>query len=125
MHTIGTLDREKYSQISPNIISDEVILTNNRIEHIKERRGEKFFEEYSAYFGDIVKDPDYIFSDSKENTAIACKTILKNGESVNIVVRLAIEGDDPTYKNSIITAVKESKKRFAQRLRNNTPVYTK
>lgn len=125
MQTIGTLDKEKYSQISPNIISDEVILTNNRIEHIKERRGEKFFEEYSPYFGDIVKDPDYIFSDSKDNTAVACKTIFENGESVNIVVRLAVEGDDPTYKNSIITAIKESKKRFAQRLRNNTPVYTK
>lgn len=125
MHTVGTLDKEKYKLVSPNIINDEVIITNNRIEHIKERRGEEFFEKYSTYFGDIISDPDYIFSDSNENTAIACKTIFENGESINIVVRLVVEGEDPTYKNSIITAIKENKKRFSQRLRNNTPVYTK
>ena len=31
--------------------------------------------------------------------------------------------DNPEYKNSIITAIGESEKRFAQRLRNNTALY--
>jgi hypothetical protein len=42
-----------------------------------------------------------------------------------LVLRLAVEGDNFDYKNSIITAIKENEKRFAQRLRNNTPIYKK
>ena len=44
---------------------------------------------------------------------------------MNLVLRLVVEGDDPTFKNSIITAVGENEKRFAQRLRNNDPIYKK
>ena len=42
-----------------------------------------------------------------------------------MVLRLAVEGENPAYKNSIITAIKENDKRFTQRLRNNQPVYQK
>lgn len=40
-----------------------------------------------------------------------------------MVLRLAVEGENQEYKNSIITAIKENDKRFLQRLRNNEPVY--
>lgn len=33
--------------------------------------------------------------------------------------------DNPEYKNSIITAIGEGEKRFAQRLRNSTILYKK
>ncbi|MCM1363984.1 MAG: hypothetical protein NC122_02585 [Faecalibacterium sp.] len=46
-----------------------------------------------------------------------------DGSAVNLVIKLAVEGDNPNYKNSIITAIKESDKRFEQRLRNDQPVY--
>ena len=42
-----------------------------------------------------------------------------------VVVRLAVEGDNPDYMNSIITVVKEGERRFDQRLRNSIPnIYT-
>ncbi|MBR1724495.1 MAG: hypothetical protein IJ723_05700 [Ruminococcus sp.] len=107
------------------ILTDEVVLTDNRKEHIIQRRGKDFYDEYHKYFKDIVTDPDYIFKDKKEDTAIISKTFVKNGKTVNIVLRLVVEGDDPNFKNSIITAVGENEKRFAQRLRNNEPVYKK
>ena len=44
---------------------------------------------------------------------------------VNLVLRLVVSTDNPEYKNSIITAVGESMKRFEQRLRNNEPLYKK
>lgn len=124
VHKVGIIDLNKYKSVTnKEIITDEVIITDNRINHIIERRGQEFYDEYSRYFADIVSNPDYIFKDSKADTAIASKTFLHNGSSVNLVIRLAVEGDNSNYKNSIITAIKENNKRFAQRLRNNKPVY--
>lgn len=123
---IGSLDIEKYKLATDKkIVTDGVILTENRKEHIIKRRGQAFYEEYSEYFSEIICNPDYIFKDERIDTAIACKTFIKHNESVNLVVRLAVESDNPEYKNSIITAIKENNKRFAQRLRNNIPIYKK
>lgn len=124
--TIGTIDAEKFKPIAKNIRGTEVVLTERQAAHIKERRGEKFFEEYSKYFEEIVHDPEYIFKDdAHENTALACKCIEAKGKSVNLVIRLAVSQDEKGRKHSIITAVIESKKRFKQRLRNHVPVYEK
>ena len=43
---------------------------------------------------------------------------MENEKYINLVLRIVIETDNPEYKNSIITAIGESEKRFAQRLRN-------
>lgn len=119
------IDIEKYQDAADaHIITNDVILTSNRIQHIIDRRGSDFFDEYNKYFSAIILDPDYIFKD-KKNTALAAKKFNHNGCFINIVLRLSIEGENPDYKNSIITAIKENEKRFAQRLRNNTPIYKK
>lgn len=124
MQTIGRIDISKYQPITKNkIITDQVILTENRKDHIIERRGEDFYDKYSPLFADIIADPDYIFKDKNDNTALVAKTFDVDGSSVNIVLRLVVEGENPNYKNSIITAVCENNKRFSQRLRNTTPVY--
>ncbi len=124
MHTVGRINRDIYKCITEDIVTDEVIITDERIDHIIQRRGKEFYETYGAKFSDIVIDPDYIFAD-KENTALACKRFEKDGKYVNVVVRLVVSSDSPTFKNSIITAVGESEKRFKQRLRNNVPLYKK
>ncbi len=125
VYTIGIIDIDKYKQITPKtILTDEVIITENRIEHIKQRRGNEFYEKYSPEFSDIVQSPEYVFKDSNENTAIVSKRIKQEGKNINIVLRLVVEGEDPGFKNSILTAIGESDKRFAQRLRNNKTVYT-
>ena len=123
---IGTIDVEKFKPIAEDIRGAEVVLTEKQAAHIKERRGEKFFEEYSKYFEEIVRDPEYIFKDdAHENTALACKRIETKGKSVNLVIRLAVSQDEKERKHSIITAVIENKKRFEQRLRNHMPIYEK
>ena len=87
--------------------------------------GNDFYQKYGGEFGNIVSEPDYIFKDSKENTALACKKFIEDSKYVNVAVRIAVSTDNPEYKNSIITAVGESEKRFAQRLRNNSSIYKK
>jgi len=126
LHSLGTIDIDKYKNVTDKrILTNEVIITYNRIEHIIQRRGKSFYDEYHGYFEQIVKDPDYIFKDIKEDTAIVSKRFIHKGKIVNLVLRLVVEGDEPTFKNSIITAVGESERRFAQRLRNNDPIYKK
>ena len=124
MQKIANIDTEKYSVISPNIRSSTVVLTENQTEHIIKRRGQDFYDQYNGYFQEIAEDPDYIFADPNHpNTAIACKTLHIDGANVHLIIRLAVEGDDPELENSIITALKENPKRYAQRLRNKIPLY--
>lgn len=127
MYYLGKIDIEKYKKVTKKqILTDQVIITENRIRHIIERRGKEFYDKYAKKFSEIAEDPDYIFKDRSEDSAIVCKAFADdNGSSVNVVIRLVVEGDDPAYKNSIITAMIENSKRFAQRLRNNTAIYRK
>lgn len=126
VHKVGKIDVEKFGTIANGrILTDEVIITDNRIEHIIERRGQQFYDDFNGYFPEIIEDPDYIFKDDMDNTAIVSKSYSHKGKTVNLVLRLVVEGENPSYKNSILTAIGENEKRFAQRLRNNAPVYKK
>lgn len=124
MQEICKIDTSIYSGVTDkHILTDEVILTPNREEHIIERRGQEFYDTYRPYFAEILTSPDYIFPDKSPDTAIVSKTYIENNKTVNVILRLAVEGDNPSYKNSIISAIGEGKDRFEQRLRNNTPIY--
>ena len=125
VHFIGSLDKVCCNAITEIILTDEVIITDERIRHIVERRGQAFYNEYREYFSEIIASPDYIFQDEREHTILVCKSVHHKGASVNLVVRLVVEGENPQFKNSVITAVKENDKRFAQRLRNNAPIFSR
>jgi len=125
VHTVGKIDKDIYKCITEKIRTDEVIITDERIGHIIERRGSEFYDKYHLIFGNILKDPDYIFKDKHENSALVCKRIEEDKKYVNIVLRIAVETDNPEYKNSILTAIGEGERRFYQRLKNNEPLYKK
>lgn len=124
MHLIGKIDKEIYSCISNDITTDEVVIMPERVQHIIERRGQEFYDKYCDKFIEVIVDPDYIFGENA-NTALVCKEYTEDNKYINIVLRLVLSSDNPGYKNSIITVVGESDKRFQQRLRNNTPLYKK
>lgn len=124
LENVGKINISIYQPVTENkILTDKVVLTNNRKEHIIERRGQAFFDKYSPMFADIVADPDYTFKDKNKNTALAAKFVLDGKHSLYICLRLAVEGENPEYNNSIITAVFENGKSFSQRIKNNPPVY--
>ena len=67
MQEIGKIDIAIYQRVSNKaILTDEVVLTNNRMEHIIERRGLSFYETYRPFFSEIIRDPDYVFSDKAQ-----------------------------------------------------------
>lgn len=105
MQYIGKLDREKFKGITNNITTDEVILTNKQVEHIKERHPNDY-EEYFEYFKEIIENPDYIIKDKHPNTAFILKEILEKNKRFQLILRLHTSNDDENYKNSIITFLK-------------------
>ena len=56
------LDKELYKVITEDIRTDEVIITDERIQHIQERHPDDY-ERFSAYLAEIVQNPDYIIRD--------------------------------------------------------------
>ena len=124
MERIAYIDIQKYAGVSGMIRTGTVVLTNRQKQHIISRRGQDFFDKYGGFFREVAEDPDYIFKDkAHDNTAIASKTISLDGGHVNLVIRLAVEGDEKGLENFIITAIAENDKRYRQRLRNNVPLY--
>ena len=114
-----------FRQISDKIITDEVVLTEKQRQHIKERHP-GILEKYEKYFLEILQKPDYILKDnSRENTALILKTIKnKNkGASINLVLRLAVEGEDINNKNSIITCIPIGENRLKSYINNGKIIY--
>ena len=119
---IGNIDLQKYSVVSPNIRTAEVIITEERIAHIKERHPNDF-ERYAQYLTAIVEAPDYILESKKPNTAFLLKSFEQAGERFQLILRLAIEGDTAGYKNSVITFLRVEEKRYRRYLRTKKILY--
>lgn len=102
MHSVGKIDREIYKCITEDIRTDEVIITDERIEHIRERHPDDY-ERFCSYIPQIIKAPDYIIEANKENTGILLKRFKENGEEFKLVLKIAVKDDPESYKNSVIS----------------------
>ena len=100
MKVIGYLDREKYRCMSEHLITNEVIITEERIQHIQERHpGE--FARYVSYLKQIIEDPDYILEANKPNTAVLLKEFEQQEERFKMILRIRVESDPVGYINSV------------------------
>ncbi|MFI3142419.1 MAG: PBECR2 nuclease fold domain-containing protein [Clostridia bacterium] len=122
MNYVGKIDKEIYKVVASNIVSDEVIITDERIKHIKQRHPNDF-ERYNQYFNLIVENPDYIIESNKPNTALILKEIKVSNEVFKTVLRLVTSSDENDYKNSIITFMRIDKKEWDRLLRNKKILY--
>lgn len=124
MYFVGKLNREIFRCILEDIRTDEVIITENQVNHIKERHP-LVYENFNSYFEEMITFPDYIIEASKPNTALILKQITLEGQMFKLVLRLATSGDNPEYKNSIITFMKIDDKEWNRLLRNKKVLYKK
>ena len=124
VHIVGKIDREIYKCITEDIVTDDVIITDNQIQHIKDRHPNDY-ERFASYFDEIVKEPDFIIETEKPNTALILKSIKKENEVFKTVLRLITSTDSPNYKNSIITFMKIDEKEWNRLLRNKKILYRK
>ena len=89
VHFVGKIDRNIYKCITEDIRTDEVVNTDERILHVKERHPDDY-ERFCSYIPGIIKNPDYIIEANKENTGILLKEVEENGEKFKLVLRIAI-----------------------------------
>lgn len=121
---IGKIDKHKFKLISEDITTEEVVLTDKQVEHIRERHPNDY-ERYFKYFKEIIENPDYIIRDEKPNTGFLLKEFVEDDKRFQLILRLHTSKDNPEYKNSIITFLKVSQKKYNQYLRNKEIVWKK
>lgn len=87
VHKIGEIDIEKYKCVTNDILTNEVVITDPQIAHIKVRHPNDY-ERYFKYVAEILKYPDYILEANKPNTAFILKHITDNDKRYQLILRL-------------------------------------
>lgn len=99
---VGKINMKIFKNISYNLITDEVILTNERYLHIIEGHKEDFMI-YSNMLSQIIIEPNYILEDYKNQYTVMVIKKVENNNNINVIIRLAIGEDLIHNKNSIMT----------------------
>lgn len=123
MKYIGKLDGEKLGKYKNKIVTQNVIITNERIEHIKKRHLNDY-EKYINHISDIIKNPDYILIDKdKIDTVMFLKRILDNTKNIIVIVKLNTEIEKIEMSNSILTFWQIRNVNYEKVIKNNIIVY--
>ena len=129
----GVFARSKLSADVMNVLEkefgklkgNEVILRDERLEHIKERHPE-VVDTLKDNYKKVVKDPDYILKDSNHNDTVLFIKTLFDKQNLSTVIKLEIpknvRGD---YKSSVITAYKMNEKRLKREIKKKKALYKK
>lgn len=119
---VGKINREIFKVISDDIQTDEVIITDVQIEHIKERHPNDYEDFYNS-LRETDEKPEYVFQSDEPNSALVMNRVDCNRKSLVIVLRLKISTDPDNYKNSIITLMGISEKKRKKYIRNKKILY--
>ncbi len=125
VQSIGKLDKNKLGKYKDKIITDDVVLINERKEHI-EKRHPGVCDKYIKYIPDILKNPDYIVDDKDyEDTILILKNIVENNKNIQIVVKLHTNENDRKKCNSILTFWSIRDRSYRSTINNNEIIYNK
>ena len=123
MTVLGNLDPTPLTAFFGQLQTTEVIVTDERIAHIKERHPEDLllFEQYGR---EAVLFPDLIIRDGKLiGTVFAVKKLPDT--NLNVVVRLVLETDEAGFKNSVMTFYRLRERNLKKLLEKNQLLYTR
>lgn len=112
MIQICSIDNEIYSCIAGDLTTNEVIITDEQIEH-SNKRHQNAYDKYKAFIPEVLAQPDEILRDKRPFTGLIVKEI--KGEEPNsllVVLRIRVSQDPEHYKNSIINCWKIDLKRY-------------
>ena len=124
MNFICKINRELYRVVEDDLVSDDVIITEQQILHIEEGHPGDYAL-LSAYVPQALQEPDYILRGNRPHTALVLKQITTPELTAEVVLRLKVSSDPEEYKNSIITMWNLSPKRFRRLLRQSEILYKK
>lgn len=122
VYLVGMIDKNIYECVVEGISEVEVIITEERIAHIKKRHPNDY-ERFCKYISIIIDEPDYIIKANKPNTAIVLKEIQENSEKYKLILRIKVEDDPSEYKNSVMSFWRIGEKTWRKTLKNKTILY--
>ena len=117
--TIGKIDINKLGDYANKVITDEVVLTNERLyAHVLILHKDEYAK-LEKYIKEIIENPDFIIEDNKnKDTIILMKHIDEINRNGRIVIKLAVANDEKHPKNSIITLMELNDRTWKQTLKN-------
>ena len=124
MRIVGRINALLFRSIADSILTDEVIMTDERIEHIRDHHPQDY-ERFFSYIPLIVSDPDYIIEANKDHTAVILKEIVENGERFKLILRLKVISDPPEYRNSVISFWHIGETTWKKTIKNKKILYKK
>ena len=116
--SLGKIDLSLLKDEFGKIRTDEIIITEERINHIKMRHPEDY-SLFNIYGAICVKDPDYIIKDGKHDGTIFMVKKLED-TNLNVVVRIALETDDKGIMNSVMTFYRIRERNLIKLIRKNS-----
>lgn len=123
IQSLGKINTKILEKEFGKIQTDDIIVTNERIDHIKERHPEDYalFEQYGK---ESVTSPDIIIRDIKhEGTVFMVKQLPET--NLNVVVRVVLETDDSKLKNSVMTFYRIRERNLKKLIEKNGLLYKK
>lgn len=121
--SLGKIDLSLLKDEFGKIHTDEIIITEERINHIKMRHPEDY-SLFNIYGAICVKDPDYIIKDGKHDGTIFMVKKLED-TNLNVVVRIALETDDKGIMNSVMTFYRIRERNLIKLIRKNSSLTDK
>lgn len=102
MQYIGKLNRGRLGRYRKKIVTDDIILTEERMKHIYESH-KNDYDKIMRYMKTTILNPDEILESlQSEDTIFFIKKIDKN--NLNVVIKLNTTNNNKHPKNSVMTA---------------------
>jgi hypothetical protein len=102
LHYIGKLDRTKIGKYANKIVTEDVVLTDERKNHIYDEH-KKDYKLIMKNLDRIVLNPDNILEDKKRKDTLLYIGKIEN-DNLNIVIKLNTTNSTEHPQNSVMTA---------------------
>lgn len=123
IRSLGKIDIKILEAEYGEIQTDEIVVTNERLAHIKERHPQDYllFEKYGT---ESVVSPDLIIKDVKhEGTVFMINQLPET--NLNVVVRMVLKTNNSKLKNSVMTFYRIRDKNLKKLIEKNRLIYKK
>lgn len=123
IRSLGKIKKEVIEKEFGKIQTDEIVVTDERVRHIKARHPEDYalFQKYGA---ETVNDPELIIRDGKNNGTVFMIRKLPD-TNLNVVVRVALETDEEGLKNSVMTFYRIRERNLKKMIEKNSVLIKK
>ena len=123
IQSLGKINTKVLEGEFGKIQTDEIIVTNERIEHIKLRHPEDY-ELFEKYGKESVSNPDFVVKDCKNKGTVFMLKKLPD-TNLNVVVRVVLETDNSKLKNSVMTFYRIRERNLKKLIEKNQLLYKK